>query len=108
MVGNTHAQHTTTPLFFLCAGLTGTYFYLYTYGGPVSIVWGWLLVSTANLLLGLVLAEICSSYPTSGGVYFWAHRLAGESDATCMACLQGQPACVEHHQQQLAGVVSVC
>lgn len=69
--------------FLLRAGLTGTYFYLYTYGGPVSIVWGWLLVSTANLLLGLVLAEICSSYPTSGGVYFWAHRLAGESDMAC-------------------------
>jgi amino acid transporter len=59
-------------------GLTGTYLFLYQYGGPVSIVWGWVLVSTANFLLGLVLAEICSAYPTSGGVYFWAHRLGGE------------------------------
>jgi len=46
------------------AGLTGTYLFLFQYGGPVSIVWGWLLVSTANFLLGLVLAEICSAYPT--------------------------------------------
>jgi len=61
-----------------CAGLTGTYAHLYTYGGPVSIVWGWIMICLFNFLLGLVLAEICSAYPTSGGVYFWAHRLGGE------------------------------
>lgn len=27
-------------------------------------MWGWCMVSTFNLLLGLVLAEICSAYPT--------------------------------------------
>ena len=59
------------------AGLTGTYAYLYTYGGPVSMIWGWILVSTANLIVALSMSEICSAYPTSGGVYFWSHRLAG-------------------------------
>jgi amino acid transporter len=36
------------------------------------------MICLFNFLLGLVLAEICSAYPTSGGVYFWAHRLGGE------------------------------
>lgn len=36
------------------------------------------MVVTFNILLGLIMAEICSAYPTSGGVYFWSHRLGGE------------------------------
>jgi amino acid transporter len=35
------------------------------------------LVTFMNSMLALVLAEITSSFPTSGGVYFFAHRLAG-------------------------------
>ena len=30
-----------------------------------------------NVLVGLALAEICSAYPTSGGVYFYAYKLGG-------------------------------
>lgn len=55
----------------------GTYAYSLSYGGPVLAIWGWVFVSFMNLLVALVLAEICSSFPTSGGVYFYAHRLAG-------------------------------
>lgn len=43
----------------------------------MTIIWGWVLVSMMNIILAMVLAEICSSFPTSGGVYFFAHRLAG-------------------------------
>eukprot|EP00879_Flechtneria_rotunda_P025633 GHRR01027262.1.p1 GENE.GHRR01027262.1~~GHRR01027262.1.p1 ORF type:complete len:104 (+),score=0.59 GHRR01027262.1:914-1225(+) len=74
----THPNICVQPPFSLLLGLTGTYAYLYTYGGPVSIIWGWLLVCSFNFLLGLLLAEICSAYPTSWGVYFWSHRLGGE------------------------------
>lgn len=44
------------------AGLTGTYGYLWLYGGPVSIVWGWLLVGCMNFIVGLSMAEICESH----------------------------------------------
>ncbi len=43
----------------------------YLNGGPVSAVYGWILVSVANMMVGLSLAEIASSYPIAGGPYFW-------------------------------------
>lgn len=47
------------------------------YGGPVTAIYGWPLVSFLSFLVSLALAEICSAYPTCGGLYFWSARLAG-------------------------------
>lgn len=44
----------------------------------MSAVWGWLVASFFTLMVGLAMAEICSSYPTSGGLYYWAARLGGK------------------------------
>lgn len=45
-------------------------------GGPVVMTWGWIVGSFFTLLNGLVMAEICSSYPSAGSVYHWAGMLA--------------------------------
>src|SRR6516225_9629391 len=45
-------------------------------GGPVIIVWGWPLVGIMTLFVGLAMAEVCSSFPTAGGLYYWAAKLA--------------------------------
>ncbi|OLR89645.1 amino acid permease [Actinokineospora bangkokensis] len=45
-------------------------------GGPVAMVWGWPLVGVFVVLVGLGMAEVCSSYPTAGGLYYWAAKLA--------------------------------
>ncbi|KAG2039412.1 amino acid transporter [Suillus americanus] len=45
-------------------------------GGPVVIIWGWILVSVLTETLAFSLAEICSKYPTSAGAYYWCYRLA--------------------------------
>ncbi|HEY1179973.1 MAG TPA: amino acid permease, partial [Phytomonospora sp.] len=45
-------------------------------GGPAIIVWGWPIVGLMTLFVGLAMAEVCSSYPTAGGLYYWAARLA--------------------------------
>jgi amino acid permease (GABA permease) len=45
-------------------------------GGPAAMIWGWPLVGVFVLLVGLGMAEVCSSYPTAGGLYYWAARLA--------------------------------
>jgi amino acid permease (GABA permease) len=45
-------------------------------GGPAMIVWGWPVVGLMTLLVGLAMAEVCSSYPTAGGLYYWAAKLA--------------------------------
>ena len=46
------------------------------HGGPPTMLWGWLLVGGFTLLVGMAMAEVCSSYPTAGGLYYWAAKLA--------------------------------
>jgi amino acid permease (GABA permease) len=50
-------------------------------GGPVMIVWGWPFVGLMTLLVGLSMAEVCSSFPTAGGLYYWAAKLAPSNGA---------------------------
>lgn len=50
-------------------------------GGPAVIVWGWLAVGALTLFVGLAMAEVCSAYPTAGGLYFWAAQLARHNTA---------------------------
>jgi amino acid permease (GABA permease) len=45
-------------------------------GGPVVIVWGWPFVGIMTLFVGLSMAEVCSSFPTAGGLYYWSAKLA--------------------------------
>src|ERR1035437_2942800 len=45
-------------------------------GGPIAIWLGWPLVGVFVLCVALAMGEICSVYPTAGGLYFWAGRLA--------------------------------
>eukprot|EP00850_Spirogloea_muscicola_P000898 SM000003S11143 [mRNA] locus=s3:1187229:1191231:+ [translate_table: standard] len=59
-------------------GVTGLYSIGYAYGGPVSLVWGWVIVAFGSNLISLSLGEICSAFPTVGGVYFWSHHLGGK------------------------------
>ncbi|MGW3651690.1 amino acid permease [Streptomyces sp. NPDC000878] len=46
-------------------------------GGPAIMLGGWAAVGLGTLLLGLSLADVTSAYPTSGGLYYMAHRLGG-------------------------------
>src|SRR5258708_29245522 len=46
-------------------------------GGP-PIVWAYVLVGLAPLLVCLVFGEIVSQFPISGGLYSWARRLVGK------------------------------
>jgi amino acid permease (GABA permease) len=50
-------------------------------GGPVVITWGWLFVGVMTLFVGLAMAEVCSSFPTAGGLYYWSAKLAGRNAA---------------------------
>ena len=45
-------------------------------GGPASAAYGWLLVGILVTFVALAMAEICSSYPTAGGLYYWAAKVA--------------------------------
>ncbi|KAG1145550.1 hypothetical protein G6F37_009853 [Rhizopus arrhizus] len=58
-------------------------------GGSIAIVWGWILVSVFTFGVGLSLAEICSAYPVTGGLYIWVSRLAPPEWVPVMCWLTG-------------------
>src|SRR6478609_10954157 len=58
------------------AGCITTYYLAMDAGGPLAISLGWPVVGLFVLCVALAMAEVCSSYPTAGGLYFWAGRLA--------------------------------
>eukprot|EP00850_Spirogloea_muscicola_P018803 SM000176S03134 [mRNA] locus=s176:180775:186049:+ [translate_table: standard] len=47
-----------------------------SYGGPQNVVWPWWPTAACALCAALVLSEICSSFPTTGSLYFWAASMA--------------------------------
>jgi amino acid permease (GABA permease) len=58
------------------AGCITTYYLAMDAGGPVVMSVGWPVVGIFVLAVALSMAEICSVYPTAGGLYFWAGKLA--------------------------------
>ena len=50
-------------------------------GGPAVMTMGWLFVGFFVILVALGMAEVASSYPTAGGLYYWAAKLADEAGA---------------------------
>src|ERR1700733_12136185 len=58
------------------SGCLTLYYFGMEYGGPVDIVWGWIIVGVMTLVVGLGMAEIASAYPTAGGLYYWSAKLA--------------------------------
>ncbi|XP_022945131.1 amino-acid permease BAT1 homolog [Cucurbita moschata] len=70
-------------------GITTLYNNGLNFGGPVSLVYGWLIAGVFTMCVGLSMAEICSSYPTSGGLYYWSAKLAGPSWAPFASWMTG-------------------
>uniref|UniRef100_M8CZR3 Putative amino-acid permease n=1 Tax=Aegilops tauschii TaxID=37682 RepID=M8CZR3_AEGTA len=50
---------------------------------------GWLVVAFFNGCVALSMAEICSAYPTSGGLYYWSAKIAGEEWAPLASWITG-------------------
>jgi amino acid permease (GABA permease) len=60
----------------ILSGCLTLYGYGMNTGGPVLITWGWPIVGVMTLIVGLAMAEVCSSFPTAGGLYYWSAKLA--------------------------------
>ncbi|KAJ3268321.1 hypothetical protein HDV01_003122 [Terramyces sp. JEL0728] len=73
----------------ILTGINSLFTFGLTNGGPVGLVWGWTLVAFFSGLISLSMAEICSAYPTSGGLYFWSAQLAGKQHAPVYSWITG-------------------
>ena len=67
----------TFSIISVLTGITTLFNMGLTYGGPVTMVYGWPIVGMMTMIVGLSIAEICSAFPTSAGLYFWSARLCG-------------------------------
>ena len=65
----------------LAGGMTAYWLGMVT-GGPRVITLGWIIVGFFALLVGMAMGEICSAYPTAGGLYYWSAKLARKNGAT--------------------------
>jgi amino acid permease (GABA permease) len=65
----------------ILSGCLTLYYYGMNTGGPVIMNIGWPIVGAFVTLVGLAMAEVCSSYPTAGGLYYWAAKLGGNNSA---------------------------
>ncbi|KAI9025730.1 amino acid/polyamine transporter I [Hyaloraphidium curvatum] len=63
--------------------------YVMVAGGPAAAVWGWIIAGAFSLCVCSALAEICSAYPTSGGLYYWSAKLGGEEYGPVFAWFNG-------------------
>ncbi|CCU98587.1 unnamed protein product [Malassezia sympodialis ATCC 42132] len=70
-------------------GLSTTFLVSLVNGQSVTILWGWVLVTLISIAIALSLAEICSVYPTAGGVYFWAALLSSKKWAPICSWVTG-------------------
>ena len=59
----------------ILAGCLTSYWIAFGWGGPVAVIWGWLIVGFFCTLVALAMGEIASSMPTAGGLYYWSSKL---------------------------------
>lgn len=64
----------------LAGGMTSFWLGMVT-SGPRVITLGWIIVGFFALLVGMAMGEICSAYPTAGGLYYWSAKLAKRNQA---------------------------
>ena len=69
-----------TIISILTGGITTFYLPLLA-GGPKAVTFSWIIVGAFTLMVGLSMAEICSAYPTAGGLYYWSAKLANRNAA---------------------------
>ncbi|BFZ53701.1 hypothetical protein PYCC9005_000731 [Savitreella phatthalungensis] len=70
-------------------GLSTTMTIGLTDGGPVTILYGWIFVSLISTGISASLGEICSAFPTSGGVYYWSAMLSPRRYAALASYITG-------------------
>lgn len=71
------------------SGCLTLYGYGLTTGGPAEIVWSWPIVGILVMFVGLAMAEVCSSFPTAGGLYYFSAKLSKPEHAPVVSWFTG-------------------
>jgi len=71
----------------ILTGLVALYDYGLSMGGPLQMTLGWPIATLGTLLVALSMAELCSAFPTSGGMIHWSAKLGGRTWAWFTAWL---------------------
>ncbi|KAI8893532.1 amino acid/polyamine transporter I [Globomyces pollinis-pini] len=58
-------------------------------GGPVVIIWSWIVGSLLTYVVAANLAEICSTYPSAGSVYHWSGMMCTEKHSPFISYVTG-------------------
>ena len=61
----------------ILAGCFTTFYFGWNNGGPIAISWGWPIICALILMVAFSMAELASSFPTAGAIYWWSARLGG-------------------------------
>eukprot|EP00850_Spirogloea_muscicola_P022757 SM000310S11948 [mRNA] locus=s310:54105:56326:- [translate_table: standard] len=75
----------TAPLGFVI----GYYGFMYSYGGPVTIFFGFLATALGTLCMAWAMSEVMSAYPTLGSVYYWVAQLVPKQHAPWISWFTG-------------------
>ena len=62
----------------LLPSIASTLGYNFGYAGPAGAVWGWVVAGILIQFVALSMAELCSSMPTAGGLYYASAVLGPE------------------------------
>ncbi|KAH0580048.1 hypothetical protein H2248_002862 [Termitomyces sp. 'cryptogamus'] len=84
-----HVLFMTLAIMSVPYGLSTLFVSSLTLGGPVVMIWCWIIVSVLSQFNALSLAEICSVYPTSAGAYYWCYRLASPKSRLVLSWING-------------------
>ncbi|TFK17300.1 hypothetical protein FA15DRAFT_761129, partial [Coprinopsis marcescibilis] len=79
----------TLTIISVITGIPSLFLFGLNTGGPVVMVWGYLIVSVFVMAVGLSMAEIFSAHPTSGGPYYWAAMLSRKEYAPFTSWITG-------------------
>jgi amino acid transporter len=66
-----------------------TYSYSLAYGGPSMMLWSYIVNFICSIAIVLSLGELCSCYPTVGGVYHWSAEVVPKEYAPLCSYITG-------------------
>jgi amino acid transporter len=75
----------------LLPSIASTLAYNLGYSGPAGSVWGWIVAGVLIQFVALAMAELCSSMPTAGGLYYASAVLGPEGWGPLCAWVKQAP-----------------